>query len=698
MARRKAPNTRVKLSLGLQNNYNVFQLVQGNNVLNNIGVTVITGGDQYVDDESSTVIHGGNSNWKDFDGVKSLSTNDKLQALQDIGIKCAEQLKKYLFMTVTGSDDKELYSSQTSYENYKNQFSVTFNNANTYEGNRITFATITSDENFTYYDYRQNICNAQGKDAIKGLKYSDINGDNDNHYLNMCVDILHYSKYYPIYKNVSMQVPCLQPVLYTKEDIDKYGLFVKNNIMYVSKLSLIAAWADDTSTKIHQRQYYILANSDNGNFEASATNWAENTFKVEYGQNWHDISQYKQGSYGTVHLTEFGEDIAKNYEEFYSTGFTIYGFKEEGDYSKVFLSAENNSKTATGTAPSAWLKQFNMYVDTYNLTSYGKINGNEADTLCALCFKGDAEDNVHLLNCWFPLKATGSDDQRAVTQQVDLRSTGPKKPDYVGMWIASVFCNIYRYIDSSDYNVNIVQDIIYLSDHYTTYTKDMIYYLTAPKTQSGDIDDGIIAFNPRGILSQPIQFGGENGYVALLKSRAGIDERHYDSSDKNVKVYIRDCIKNIPLQYRLRYIEPDTSTIGADSNIYILRTIDQPDRRMYSNGKLNKDGLYQLGKDSDGNTTVDYLGQNFKIRYLSKVYFDQDEVTLKGEYATDMPSDTMDMRNLWQMSENLILNRSKFLQPVSNYYALVHNGDPDGDLRYKDFDKREVLVPFAKFI
>jgi hypothetical protein len=138
-------------------------------------------------------------------------------------------------------------------------------------------------------------------------------------------------------------------------------------------------------------------------------------------------------------------------------------------------------------------------------------------------------------------------------------------------------------------------------------------------------------------------------------------DSHYNSSDKNVKVYIRDCIKNIPLQYRLRYIEPDTSVIGSDNNIYMLRTIDQPAKRMYSNGKLNKDSLYQLGTDSDGNTTVDLLGQNFKIRYLSKVSYADDGVTIQGEYATNIPSDTMDMRNLWQMSENLILNRSKFL-------------------------------------
>lgn len=691
----KQPNTRISLSLGLQNNYNVFQLVD-NNVINDVGVTIITDGDQYVEDEASSIIHGGNNSWKDFEGIKDISTNDAFGHGDQLtlvgGPKFVSKFRLYGVTTIFAEDGKEIYDSASNYNLYKNQFSAEFVTDN------LTTGNILDNDNFNYYDYKQNQREAKGKSVIKNLKYSQVKGDSPTHYMFIKTDIVHYSKYYPIYKNTTMQVPCLQPVLYTKEDVDKYGLFINQDRMYVSKLSMIAAWGDNYGDKIHQRQYYFLAREDNGNF--LITNQDNNSFSINSEEKWYDISQYKQGSYGTVHLTEFGEDEAKNYENFYSTGFTIYGFKEEGGANDVFLSSENNTKMATGSIPAAWTKQFGISQNTYDLGTYHKVNDGENNKypLCTLAFKGDAEDNVHLLNCWFPLIASGSNDNRIVTQQVYLRNTGPKKPDYIGMWIASVFCNVYRYLDSSDYNVNIVQDIVYLSDHYTTFTKDIVYYITSPKTQNGDIDDSIIAFNPRGILSQPIQFGGNTGYVALLKSKAGASmDSHYNSSDKNVKVYIRDCIKNIPLQYRLRYIEPDTSVIGSDNNIYMLRTIDQPAKRMYSNGKLNKDSLYQLGTDADGNTTVDLLGQNFKIRYLSKVSYADDGVTIQGEYATNIPSDTMDMRNLWQMSENLILNRSKFLQPVSNYYALVHNGDSH-DLSYKDFDKREVLVPFAKFV
>jgi hypothetical protein len=72
---------------------------------------------------------------------------------------------------------------------------------------------------------------------------------------------------------------------------------------------------------------------------------------------------------------------------------------------------------ATGSIPAAWTKQFGISQNTYDLGTYHKVNDGENNKypLCTLAFKGDAEDNVHLLNCWFPLIASGSNDNRIVT-------------------------------------------------------------------------------------------------------------------------------------------------------------------------------------------------------------------------------------------------------------------------------------------
>jgi hypothetical protein len=113
--------------------------------------------------------------------------------------------------------------------------------------------------------------------------------------------------------------------------------------------------------------------------------------------------------------------------------------------------------------------------------------------LCALAYRGDSEDNVHTLNCWFTLKATGNNaggdnSSRRIYQETAMKST-VNKAKYVGMWIAAVLCNMYHYVEDSGSKVPIVTDILYLSDHYTTYTKDMIYYA------STEMSNELLVFN-----------------------------------------------------------------------------------------------------------------------------------------------------------------------------------------------------------
>jgi hypothetical protein len=66
-------NTRISLSVGLVNTYNIFQLDAA--VADAIKIEVITDGGQYVEDDASTVMHAGTSNWRDFEGIKDISTN-----------------------------------------------------------------------------------------------------------------------------------------------------------------------------------------------------------------------------------------------------------------------------------------------------------------------------------------------------------------------------------------------------------------------------------------------------------------------------------------------------------------------------------------------------------------------------------------------------------------------------------------------
>jgi hypothetical protein len=194
--------------------------------------------------------------------------------------------------------------------------------------------------------------------------------------------------------------------------------------------------------------------------------------------------------------------------------------------------------------------------------------------LCTLLYRGDSEDNVHTLNCWFTLKATGtggSDDNstRRLYQEAVFKS-GVNKPKYVGMWIASVLCNMYHYVEDSSSGLPILTDIVYLSEHYTTYTKDMIYHVST--TMSNEL----------------LVFNGFNfrQYIALVKNAAG-NVGTYDSSDNNITATIQACIKNVPLQYRIKYQQPNTDAINGGDGMFLLRTIDNPKPiALHGNSKL----------------------------------------------------------------------------------------------------------------
>jgi len=71
-----------------------------------------------------------------------------------------------------------------------------------------------------------------------------------------------------------------------------------------------------------------------------------------------------------------------------------------------------------------------------------------------------------------------------------------------------------------------------------------------------------------------MKYGGDNGYVELVKKMAGaIGDSQY-TGDKNVKAVIQSCVKNVPLQYRIKYKEPNTDLVNSNSDFYLLKTID----------------------------------------------------------------------------------------------------------------------------
>jgi hypothetical protein len=101
----------------------------------------------------------------------------------------------------------------------------------------------------------QNPVSADGKACISKLLNS-INGSDRDRYIFLNTNIIHYSKYYNVYKSSDISVPVLQPVLYTEEDLGKLNMTIYNNNVWINSLSKFTSWNDDNGDNRDYRREY----------------------------------------------------------------------------------------------------------------------------------------------------------------------------------------------------------------------------------------------------------------------------------------------------------------------------------------------------------------------------------------------------------------------------------------------------------
>ena len=663
-------NTKISIKPGLQDTYQVFNL-DASKVNENIKIEVIVDGDQYVENDTPQIMHAGNSSYKLFEGINNENSNT--WELANYGKKFKSLLIRYFSNyadTIKKSTGSDIYEEASAYKNYKNQFTVIFKDK----------ADKNIHINGQYLGYMQNAVDADKKSCISKL-LSSVNGSSSDNYIFINTNIIHYSKYYNIYKYSDISVPVLQPVLYTKEDLDKLNMTISNNNVFIKSLSKFTAWNDGTSTKDHRREYRYECNQT-GKF--SINNQYEKDFKHDAKIEW-DYSQFKQHSNGKHFVTDLKEVTEEMYSDYFPKGFMLFTLSKERPYIGINIDNVKSQEYFEKQVLYTWRKWFNSKNYTYYISKHGLADGNDGYVLAGLYYRGDKEDNVHLLNCWFTLQAN-NDNGRIITQKIAYQEEYEnKKPKYIGTCIASIFANIYHYVKDSDIPITQIIDTIYLSQHNTTYTKDIIYRESVIDT----IED------PNTLLVfKGVKYGS---YVELVKRMAGANNDPLYSGDKNVNAVIHSCVKNVPLQYKLTYKEPNTDLVNANNDFYLLKTIDNPlGTRIY--GKLSTDKLYQLDYSTDGKPMVNNLTTTFKIKYLESIELNQDTGIISGKFSTKFEQDNNpDISSTWNINNNLTLSNYKYEYISNRYYSMLTTKN-NYKILFADYDKKETLLPFAKFV
>ena len=663
-------NTKISIKPGLQDTYQVFNL-DASKVNENIKIEVIVDGDQYIENDTPQIMHAGNSSYKLFEGINNENSNT--WELANYGKKFKSLLIRYFSNyadTIKKSTGSDIYEEASAYKNYKNQFTVIFKDK----------ADKNIHINGQYLGYMQNAVDADKKSCISKL-LSSVNGSSSDNYIFINTNIIHYSKYYNIYKSSDISVPVLQPVLYTKEDLDKLNMTISSNNVFIKSLSKFTAWNDGDSTKDHRREYRYECN-ETGKF--SINNQYEKDFKHDAKIEW-DYSQFKQHSNGKHFVTDLKEVTEEMYSDYFPKGFMLFTLSKERPYIGINIDNVKSQEYFEKQVLYTWRKWFISKNDTYYISKHGLADGNDQQVLTGLYYRGDKEDNVHLLNCWFTLQANNNNG-RIITQKIAYnKDYQNKKPKYIGTCIASIFANIYHYVKDSDIPITQIVDTIYLSEHNTTYTKDIIYRESVIDT----IED------PNTLLVfKGVKYGG---YVELVKRMAGANNDLLYSGDKNVNAVIHSCVKNVPLQYKLTYKEPNTDLVNANNDFYLLKTIDNPlSTRIY--GKLSTDKLYQLDYSTDGKPMVNNLTTTFKIKYLESIELNQDTGIISGKFSTKFEQDNNpDISSTWNINNDLTLSNYKYGYISNRYYSMLTTKN-DYKILFADYDKKETLLPFAKFV
>ena len=461
---------------------------------------------------------------------------------------------------------------------------------------------------------------------------------------------------------------------------------ISDNNVFINSLSKFTAWNDgDGDDQDYRREYRYECNKA-GEFIIN------DSYKKDFNHNakvqW-DYSQFKQHSNGKHFITDLNEVSEEMYNDYFPKGFMLFTLYKELSHISINV---NNAKSDPPAFPKPfpWSVWFKSKDYTYNISKHGLATNAEDETVLAgLYYRGDKEDNVHLLNCWFTLEAN-KNNGRTITQKIAYTDMFENsKPKYIGTCIASIFANIYHYVKDSDVPITQIVDTIYLNEHNTTYTKDIIYRESVIDT-IGD-PNTLLVF--KGIM----KYGGSDGYVEFVKKIAGADNDPQYSGDKNVNAIIHSCVKNVPLQYKLTYKEPNTDLVNANNDFYLLKTIDNPlSTRIY--GRLSTNKLYQLDYDTNGKPMINFLTTTFKIKYLESIELDQNTGIISGKFSTKFEQDNNpDICDTWNINNYLTLSNYKYLYESSRYYS-IFTTENAYKILFADYDKKETLLPFAKFV
>lgn len=675
-------NVKIQVNAFLQDTFNVFNLSKKNgerDARNSIAVEIIPG-KSYVENSETSIVHAGESPYREFEGILPVlhkEDEDGQWNIAKYGPILYNKLKHYFEDDSQAAQD-ELWSTDTSYKTYTNQYDITTNWAAT------PYAGV---ENYLSYGGMEETLT--GKTSAFYLLEQIDGDDNDGLYAN--IKLVHFSKYYNVYLSKRGQAPLLHSLIYDYDSLASYNMdinpagipYIVNLITYRAFRGGRGSHLTNETLRIYRRKvYYNVGEEYPYDFYRQSGEGFDNEFRDDG-----PVSQFKtnRNRYPTYY-----EGRDEDWDNYVPQGFSLFGITDESSVSMTFNDSNGHDMSqGTKVLPSTWRANFNCTVAyQYNFDhprAHYIANSDTNQTILGLIYKGDEAGNAHILNNYFvcPVK-NGQEKSQYISDKI-LAASGKKLPATIGLAVASVLANVYIYSGVDTQDIKYVSDIIYLAPNDTLYTKDMVYkaYISLP----ADVSHNNV-LNFKGV--DYIQ------YLNLVKTRVfGSTNTEDKLNDNNVNAIIKGCIKNQPLQIKLQYQDPNLDNLNRADSVVAVKGVDGKVQSIIFDG-LQSNIMYQVQDTEDG-IQIQELGKSFQIRYLKKLELNsEDNRTLIPTWDDEIPLEVApDLIKTFKAADNkLICSEWRSKGAKSSYYSIV--GDFYSTVSLVDLLKDDVLIPFAK--
>ena len=654
-------NINITLEAGLINDYGVFNLnlnMIKDKEKNCLSVDIISDGDQFVESENSEFQHGGNTNYKDHEGIKPKDSNTP--NWKNYGSILVGKLKDYLNNLINNTyQSGELWEDYTK---YANQFEVIFTGED----------KNSSSKDYEYISYNNQIVNASKKTIKTYSLYDGYKGIGIETY------IIHFSKYYNIYQLISGSQKILRPLLYYSKDLDTYNIGINNNQPYLKYLACLdfyrakSGWSSNRYLRVDLLSYNNTTNLYD--YKNQRTNI------IDFYSDKNDNQQWSQFRTNLDNRPTFEMMWEEKWDKM-PTGFFLLGFYDKSN-GYWFDKTNTGSKPEDKYFPQEWENTFGRR-SGFNISVHrshdngGLIGGDQDDKtgFIGFMYRYDKNKNWHIFNTYIPLYR----DQMTIKDSIIYGNGNGDQyyPKSAGLIISSILTSMYVYKDESAQNIKYISDIVFLGDHSTIYTKDIVYKIY--KNNEKVIDNDLLLFHKMSYTD----------YIEELQTYAKDEDKDKTFSNNNVNATIKSGVKNIPLQFKLDYLQPKLDNIG-DIALVKVCTITGEEINC-SNDIIKPNELYYL----DNNNNINNINSNFTIKWLKSLE-EKDNKVLLGKLDPKLEntpnSYIQDMFNYDDGNLGFKYNEI-ILESIPRYSIKT---DQDYDNTFFDLLTNDILLPAAR--